>query len=192
MVMKYYLQIAIDPELMSVHPELYQQLQENYMKAIRNFNTKIESGEEHMDSGFDLFIPFTVHSKDFLYNDIVYGHETSLMTIDHHVKCAVTMVDDQGKTYPSAYYMFPRSSISKTPLRLANSVGIIDSGYRGNLIAKVDFLGNHGKSFAVKQGLRLFQVCNPLLRAFDGVELLSSPEALGQTTRGSGGFGSTD
>ena len=33
------------------------------------------------------------------------------------------------------YYLYPRSSISKTPLILANSVGIIDSGYRGNIKA---------------------------------------------------------
>jgi hypothetical protein len=191
MVMKYYLQIAIDPSLMDVDPELYQKLQENYMKAIHALRQSQESGEAHMDSGFDLFIPTKVDSKDFLYADIVYGHETSFMTIDHYVRCAMTLIDDQGKSYPSAYYMYPRSSISKTPLRLTNSVGIIDSGYRGNLIAKVDFLGNHGRSFAITPGMRLFQVCNPLLRPFDGVELVSSPEELGRTTRGTGGFGST-
>ena len=36
------------------------------------------------------------------------------------------------------FYVYPRSSISKTPLRMANSVGIIDSGYRGNLKFAVD------------------------------------------------------
>ena len=34
----------------------------------------------------------------------------------------------------------PRSSIAKTPLMLANSVGIIDAGYRGNLIAAVKYV----------------------------------------------------
>ena len=37
-----------------------------------------------------------------------------------------------------AYYLFPRSSISKTPLRLANSIGLIDGGYRGELVGMVD------------------------------------------------------
>jgi len=32
--------------------------------------------------------------------------------------------------------LFPRSSISKTPLMLRNSVGVIDSGYRGEIILK--------------------------------------------------------
>ena len=39
---------------------------------------------------------------------------------------------------PSPYYLFPRSSIYKTRYRLANSVGIIDCGYRGNLMAAMD------------------------------------------------------
>ena len=34
--------------------------------------------------------------------------------------------------------MYPRSSIYKTPLRLANNTGIIDSGYRGNLMGAFD------------------------------------------------------
>ena len=32
----------------------------------------------------------------------------------------------------------PRSSISKTPLRMSNSVGLIDGGYRGEIMASVD------------------------------------------------------
>lgn len=35
-----------------------------------------------------------------------------------------------------AGFIFPRSSISKTTLDLANSVGVIDSGYRGEIICK--------------------------------------------------------
>ncbi len=37
-----------------------------------------------------------------------------------------------------AYWMLPRSSISKTTMRLANSVGLIDAGYRGQIMAAVD------------------------------------------------------
>ena len=36
------------------------------------------------------------------------------------------------------YMLVPRSSISKTPLRLANSIGIIDKSYRGKVMVKVD------------------------------------------------------
>lgn len=84
-----------------------------------------------------------------------------------------------------SYYLYPRSSISKTPLRLANSVGIIDAGYRGHIMAKVDNMSD--TEFVIKRGDRLFQICMPDLRTptvvFDNVST--------DTERGSGGFGST-
>ena len=36
------------------------------------------------------------------------------------------------------YLLIPRSSISKTPLRMSNSIGLIDAGYRGEIMASVD------------------------------------------------------
>jgi dUTP pyrophosphatase len=36
--------------------------------------------------------------------------------------------------------LFPRSSISKTILNLSNSVGVIDSGYRGPIMFKFRYL----------------------------------------------------
>jgi dUTP pyrophosphatase len=84
-----------------------------------------------------------------------------------------------------SYYLYPRSSISKTPLRLANSVGIIDAGYRGHIMAKVDNMSD--SEYIIKRGDRLFQICMPDLRTptviFDHVST--------DTERGSGGFGST-
>lgn len=84
-----------------------------------------------------------------------------------------------------AYYLLPRSSISKTPLRMSNSIGLIDGGYRGELMASCDHIKS--EPFVAKKGQRLFQ-----LVASD-----SSPiqyelvDELSETTRGSGGFGST-
>ena len=40
----------------------------------------------------------------------------------------------------------PRSSISKTPLRLANSIGLIDGGYRGEIMAPCDNIKNSESS----------------------------------------------
>ena len=82
----------------------------------------------------------------------------------------------------------PRSSISKTPLVLSNHVGIIDSGYRGNLIAM--FRNLSGEDYHVEQYTRLIQVCHSSLKPFI-VRLANSAEDLGNTSRGSGGFGST-
>ena len=84
-----------------------------------------------------------------------------------------------------AYYLFPRSSISKTPLRMANSIGLIDGGYRGEIMAVCDNIKS--ESYTAKKGQRLFQL----------VATDSSPiqyelvEELEMTTRGTGGFGST-
>ncbi len=84
-----------------------------------------------------------------------------------------------------AYYLFPRSSISKTPLRMANSIGLIDGGYRGEIMAMCDNIKT--ASYMAEKGQRLFQL----------VATDSSPihyelvDELEMTTRGTGGFGST-
>jgi hypothetical protein len=53
---------------------------------------------------------------------------------------------DPPSTKPCGFYLYPRSSISKTRMRLANSLGIIDAGYRGDLIAAVDTIGVFGST----------------------------------------------
>jgi dUTP pyrophosphatase len=84
-----------------------------------------------------------------------------------------------------AYFLLPRSSISKTPLRLANSIGLIDGGYRGELMAMCDNIKDF--TYIAEKGQRLFQLvacdCSPI--SYELVEELS------ETTRGAGGFGST-
>ena len=146
---------------------------DDYVKAVGVFNAKKDS--PHRDSGFDLFVP-TGFSCNF--NDTY--------KLDHMVACAV--YDNDGNALP--YYMYPRSSISKTPLRLANSVGIIDSGYRGNLIAKLDHVKNDDASqdYHVEAGTRLIQVCSHNLLPFESVRIVDELDA---TERGVGGFGST-
>jgi len=84
---------------------------------------------------------------------------------------------------PSAYFLYPRSSISKTSFRLANCTGIIDRGYRGNLGAFFDCICDS----SMEKGQRLVQICSPTLEPFE-VQLVSS---LPFTDRGENGFGST-
>lgn len=109
------------------------------------------------------------------------------------VKCAMyNLVNEQY----TGYYLYPRSSIIKTPLRLANSVGIIDAGYRGEIIAVVDNIDRNKDIMTVirnyaKKTERLFQICAPDLSSFK-VELIENEEILGKTERGEGGFGSTN
>lgn len=87
----------------------------------------------------------------------------------------------------SGYYLYPRSSISKTPLGLANSVGIIDYGYRGEICAVVRNYSN--TPYQISQGDKLFQLCVPDLTPWEEIQIVNK---LDESIRGTGGFGSTD
>ena len=118
------------------------------------------------DAGLDLFVIDSL---------MVKPGETAI--IKSYIACENT----QG----NSYFLMPRSSISKTPLRQCNSVGLIDGSYRGEIMAAVDNVKN--EPYTVESGQRLFQ-----LVAMDGspihFELVSK---LTETGRGEGGFGST-
>ncbi len=93
----------------------------------------------------------------------------------------------------SSYYLLPRSSISKTPLRMANSIGLIDQGYRGEIMAAVDHIWRRSSEpiedfHIVDPGVRLFQLAFPDLRPIRVV----LTNYLSPTSRGTGGFGSTN
>ena len=106
-----------------------------------------------------------------------------MVKIDLQVQCE-GLHDDIVSTNVS-YYLYPRSSIIKTPLRMANSVGIIDAGYRGNIIACVDNVKNY--EYKIEKGSRLFQICGPTLEPI----VIRVVNELSNSQRGSGGFGST-
>lgn len=145
-------------------------LEEMYKEQINKIN--VRGGQDsYSDSGFDLYCPMDVHCPPGKMTKIYLG-----------VKCAL----QDGISRPLPFYLYARSSISKTPLRLANNVGIIDSGYRGQLIAAVDNIGD--TDYVIKAGQRLFQICTGDLRPFN---MVYSVNELNQTARGEGGFGST-
>jgi deoxyuridine 5'-triphosphate nucleotidohydrolase len=80
----------------------------------------------------------------------------------------------------------PRSSIYKSGFMMANSRGIIDSSYRGELMAPLISVGSTIKS--IEAGTRLFQIIAPDMGHISEVVYVS---ALPDSSRGSGGFGST-
>ena len=121
------------------------------------------------DSGIDLFIP----------NEIIIDGNSTIF-INLQIKCEAFENDKN-----ISYYLYPRSSLSKTPLRLSNSVGIIDAGYRGNIIAAVDNIKD--EPYKINAGERLFQICSPTLSEIQ----LQIVNNLSITSRGEGGFGST-
>jgi len=82
--------------------------------------------------------------------------------------------------------LFPRSSISKTDLTLRNSVGIIDSGYRGEITFKFNnILMSSCEPYNVKE--RIGQL---IIMPYPTIEFEEVGE-LSTTERGAQGFGST-
>ena len=83
-------------------------------------------------------------------------------------------------------FLFPRSSISKTPVFLRNSVGVIDSGYRGEIMFKFAFCAGSGTPYEI--GDRIGQI---MILPYPEINFVEA-DSLSETERGSGGFGSTD
>jgi dUTP pyrophosphatase len=150
-----------------------------YVTAANLHNNKITNNPGMIDAGFDILTPA---------NQYLPFARTFPNKVDFKIVCAAKMVLQNGM-YNTGFYMYPRSSISKSPLRLANNVGIIDAGYRGHLMGMFDLVTNQDESIAKFE--RYLQICAPgLVPIF--VEIVDSKEDLGeQTERGDGGFGST-
>ena len=118
------------------------------------------------DAGLDLFV---------INEQTIRAGESTLIHLQ--ISCE--------NTENKPYLIMPRSSIAKTPLRLSNSIGLIDGGYRGEIMAAVDNIKT--EDYTVEPGQRLFQ-----LVAMDGASIhFELVDELSETTRGSGGFGST-
>ena len=81
--------------------------------------------------------------------------------------------------------LLPRSSVSKTSMALANSVGVIDSGYRGEIMFK--YRRTDAWNTIYRVGDRVGQL---MIIPYPKVEFIEVDE-LSSTDRGSGGFGST-
>lgn len=96
--------------------------------------------------------------------------------IDH--KISVELFDGQVDSL-----LMPRSSISKTSLRMSNSIGLIDKNYRGHILAAVDNIGDD--PVILERGQRLFQLLPFPTQSFN-VEIV---DKLSDTERGDKGFG---
>jgi dUTP pyrophosphatase len=128
------------------------------------------------DSGVDLFI-----TED----TTIEPGETKLVNLGIHCQLQSTSWYCPWKKNYHSYMMFPRSSIYKTPLRLANSIGLCDAGYVGELKAPLHNTGQ--MAFHLKKGERYVQLVAPGLQE----ATFTVVDSLRDTSRGQGGFGST-
>jgi len=158
------------------------QLTSIYQQKVDTHNGKILNSL-YPDSGFDIFVP----------DNTLFDEDTESKFIDFQVKGEMLYCDvTKNSPFTCPYTVHPRSSISKTPLMLANHTGIIDSGYRGSLIGAFRWLrssDDDSRCYVVEQNTRLVQVCHPTLCPVYVV--LVNEQDLSNTERGAGGFGST-
>jgi len=157
-----------------------QELIELYKNHIEKHNESMKN-DKYSNSGFDIFVPDTV----------TFNENYTPKMIDMQIKTEMTYWDHLSNSSPSAFLLYPRSSISKTELMLANHTGIIDCGYRGWIMGAFRWLsGNSSKWYTVSKHTRLLQICHPSLCPIV-VELVEDESELTNTERGEGGFGST-
>ena len=132
------------------------------------------------NAGFDVFATADVdvkHTVEF----IPFGIAARLLKVEPMPNGGS---NDTFKT-ESHFLLMPRSSIYRSGLIMANSVGVIDKSYRGELKAPVWSMTGDS---AVRTGERWFQIVAPDMGWIRNVRQVDS---LPETHRGSGGFGST-
>jgi dUTPase len=150
--------------------------------GLQYYRNVIHSTNEN--AGIDLYCvtPFT---EDIFNNEGPY-------MIDLGTSARMVRVDPDRTETEVHYWLCPRSSICKTGMMMANSQGVIDRSYRGTLKAPVWLLNKSVfTTYFSKvsfQGSRSFQVVAPDMGWIREVRVV---ENLNETSRGSGGFGST-
>jgi dUTP pyrophosphatase len=109
-----------------------------------------------------------------------------------------TMLYDTGikLEIPNGYYVeiVPRSSISKSGYMLANNIGIIDQGYRGNLFVALRKINNDCEDLELP-----YKCCQIIMKkqiyprviVYDNSNNRENSTDIQETSRGEGGFGST-
>jgi dUTP pyrophosphatase len=92
---------------------------------------------------------------------------------------------------PEGFYceVAPRSSIVKSDFMLANSIGIIDPGYRGHLYVVLRYMGE-GEGAAEANALLGTRIVQLIVRRREDIAI-EHADTLDGTARGAGGFGSS-
>ena len=170
----YKLYIYLDTSILK--PDIIQKYENKINNIQKQFEKDIEKGSfENLDAGFDLFLGESLHIPKKKFS----------LIHNHGIKCVMKFGEKN-----TAFYLYPRSSMgAKTPLRLSNSVGIIDSGYRGHIKAILD--NNSDADFKANYDDRLLQICGPNIMYPIYPILVDNEEKLGVTKRGDKGLGSS-
>lgn len=151
----------------NTHVEMSNTLPVKFKKLSENATSPSYSKDG--DAGLDLTITSIINETD---NIITYG-------------------TDLAFEIPYGYvgFLYPRSSIRKYDLMLTNSVGVIDSNYRGEIMLSFKKTISHAHQLCRKyeignRGAQIIIMPHPKVNFIESKELTS-------TERGKGGFGSS-
>lgn len=130
-----------------------------------NENAVMPTKAHASDAGFDLTATSRMYDDNTCY---VYG-------------CGLAVEIPEGYVG----LVFPRSSIANKDLLLSNSVGVIDSGYRGEIMAKFKAFRPFPQMYEI--GERFAQL---IIMPIPDIEW-EEAEELSDSERGTGGYGSS-
>lgn len=184
------LTVMVDKTLIG-NDELSNELYARYQEAAEKHNVNVKNAN-HPDAGFDLFVLQKLITRIPMGGDDKWGMD--VLKVRHGIRC-VMIYHSSVRTQYEAYFLYPRSSVSKSPYRLANSVGIIDSGYRGEIIGMFDHHKPASDNTLPNDFDRMCQICarnlKPFLVDVKMVDSYTVDDVISETRRGEGGFGST-
>jgi len=125
----------------------------------------------------DAVVPKYANNSDAGLDLVVISKEVTDKYIEYGTGLAIEI--------PDGYVglLFPRSSVSKKDLQQCNSVGVIDSGYRGEIKIRFNYFGDEHYEVGEKAG-QLIIIPYPKIE-------LEEVESLEESDRGEGSFGST-
>ncbi len=163
---------------------------------------KHEVNRSNDNAGYDLYVAQTCETK---------AGSVSLLNLGCKARMVRCYPDEMEEEMP--FWLAPRSSIWKSGVVQANSIGIIDKSYRGTLMGAVLPIQKPSGYWAhmsgtpssgsyvwmncdsrdtgnpvLERGQRLFQIVAPDMGHIKEVRIV---ESLPETVRGEGGFGST-
>ncbi len=175
---------------------------------ILNNGASIDEPAKLGDAGYDIYAKSTPRVVGSIYQGLYY---TAISHIEYDTELKVEPdFSPEDNNFNFFLLLYPRSSIIKTNLVLANSVGVIDSGYRGNIKVCFKYIAQpedmkivEGKTIHNKQAKGIVTSINPQRIYQEGEKIaqlipckhnkasINFVDSISETERGDGGFGST-
>lgn len=148
---------------------------------VKDYYAKVKTIGYPRDCGVDIIFPADITFK---------CNQVTICNLG--IACEMQM---ENIPITEPYYLESRSSISKTPLMMANSRGIIDPEYRGPLTAALRCFKDNAHSttctadyYEAKMGTRLLQIVASDMQPI----VVQVVDSLSPGSRGNNGYGSTN